>query len=85
MSSASLWDDEACLDIVLGGLLRVFMKGCSGQGTPSLVPAYCIVLTMDAFSVSAVGERGYSCQLLSSHPVYRLYTRYTCLYELLIW
>ena len=49
---------------------------------PSLVPAYCIVLTIDTFSVSTVGVRGYSCELFSSHSVYiyRLYTMQVYLY-----
>ena len=45
VSSASLWDDQACMDIVQGILLIVFMRGCSGQGPPNLVPARLFELT----------------------------------------
>ena len=34
----SLSDDQACVDRVLGSLLRIFMRGCSGQGPPNPVP-----------------------------------------------
>ena len=43
--SVSLSDDQACVDIVQGSLLRIFMRGCSGQGPPYLVPACLFELT----------------------------------------
>ena len=39
MLSVSLSDDQACVYIILGILLGVFMRACSGHGPPNLLCA----------------------------------------------
>ena len=45
MLSVTLSDDQACIDIVPGILLRVFMRSCYGQGAPNPVPKCLFELT----------------------------------------